>query len=61
MSARLSAFLFAFKLPDWLVFELQDKCVVLINHVLGQEPAALERLKRQQGQRVQLSWRDFRL
>jgi len=41
MSARLSAFLFAFKLPDWLVFELQDKCVVLINHVLGQEPAAL--------------------
>ena len=61
ISARLSAFLFAFKLPDWLVFELQDKCVVLINHVLGQEPAALERLKRQQGQRVQLSWRDFRL
>jgi ubiquinone biosynthesis protein UbiJ len=61
MSARLSGFVFAFKLPDWLVHELQDKLVLLINHVLGQEPAALERLKRQQGQCVQVSWREYRL
>ena len=61
MSARLSGFVFAFKLPDWLVQELQDKLVLLINHVLGQEPAALERLKRQQGQCVQVSWREYRL
>jgi len=61
MSARLSGFVFAFKLPDWLVHELQDKLVLLINHVLGQEPAALERLRRQKGQCVQLSWREYRL
>ena len=61
LSARLSGFIFAFKLPDWLVHELQDKLVLLLNHVLGQEPAALERLRRQQGRCVQLSWRDYRL
>ena len=61
MSARLSGFVFALKLPDWLVHELQDKLVLLINHVLGQEPAALDRLRRQQGQCVQLSWRGYRL
>ncbi len=61
LSARLSGFAFAFKLPDWLLHELQDKLVLLINHVLGQEPAALERLRRQKGQCIQLSWRDYRL
>ena len=61
VSARLSGFIFAFKLPDWLVHELQDKLVLLINHVLAQEPAALDRLRRQQGQCVQLSWREYRL
>ena len=61
LSARLSGFVFAFKLPDWLLYELQDKLVLLINHVLGQEPAALERLRRQQGQCIQLSWREYRL
>ena len=61
LSARLSGFIFAFKLPDWLVHELQDKLVLLLNHVLAQEPAATERLRRQQGQCVQVSWRDYRL
>jgi ubiquinone biosynthesis protein UbiJ len=60
-SARLSGFLLAFRLPDWLLNELQDKLVLLLNHVIGQEPAATERLRRQQGQCVQVSWREYRL
>ena len=60
-SARLSGFLLAFRLPDWLLHELQDKLVLLLNHVIGQEPAATERLRRQQGQCVQVSWREYRL
>ena len=60
-SARLSGFLLAFRLPDWLLHELQDKLVLLLNHVIGQEPAATERLQRQQGQCVQVSWREYRL
>ncbi|MFM7697275.1 MAG: hypothetical protein ACKO5X_01400 [Limnohabitans sp.] len=61
LSARLSVFMMAFRLPDWLLHELQDKCVLLLNHVLGQEPVATERLRRQQGRCVQVSWRDYRL
>ena len=61
VSARLSGFMLAFRLPDWLLHELQDKLVLLLNHVLGQEPAATERLRRQQGQCIQVSWRDYRL
>ena len=60
-SARLSGFLLAFRLPDWLLHEPQDKLVLLLNHVIGQEPAATERLRRQQGQCVQVSWREYRL
>ncbi|MSQ66038.1 MAG: hypothetical protein EXR37_06830 [Limnohabitans sp.] len=61
LSARLSGFIGEFKLPDWLLYELQDKLVLLLNHVIAQEPAALQRLRRQQGQCVQLSWREYRL
>ncbi len=61
LPARLSGLILEFKLPDWLLHELQDKLVLLLNHVLGQEPAALERLRRQQGRCVQLSWREYRL
>jgi hypothetical protein len=34
VSARLSGFMLAFRLPDWLLHELQDKLVLLLNHVL---------------------------
>jgi len=61
LSDRLSGFLGTFQLPDWLLHELQDKGVLMLNHVLGQEPAAMERLRRQQGRCIQLSWREFRL
>jgi ubiquinone biosynthesis protein UbiJ len=61
LSARLSGLIGTFPFPDWLLHELQDKLVLLLNHVLGQEPAAMERLRRQQGRCIQLSWREFRL
>ena len=61
LSARLSGLIGTFQLPDWLLHELQDKLVLLLNHVLGQEPAAMERLRRQKGRCIQLSWRHFRL
>ena len=61
LPARLSGLIGTFQMPDWLLHELQDKLVLLLNHVLGQEPAAMERLRRQQGRCIQLSWRHFRL
>ena len=61
LSARLSGLIGAFQWPEWLLHELQDKGVLLLNHVLGQEPAATQRLQRQQGRCIQLSWREFRL
>ena len=47
--------------PEWAVAEAQGRLVLLLNHVLGQEPTALERLRRQKGQCIQLSWREYRL
>jgi ubiquinone biosynthesis accessory factor UbiJ len=38
------------KPPDWLMHELQQRVVLLLNHVLQQEPQAVERLLRQKGQ-----------
>ena len=40
------------KPPDWLMREMQQRVVLLLNHVLQQESAAIERLKRQKGQVV---------
>jgi ubiquinone biosynthesis accessory factor UbiJ len=45
--------------PVWLQTETQARIVLLINHVLQQEPQALERLKRQAGKRVVIAWRSF--
>ncbi len=36
--------------PAWLLHELQQRVVLLLNHVLQQEPLAVERLLRQKGQ-----------
>jgi ubiquinone biosynthesis protein UbiJ len=41
-----------------LLAEAQQRAVLFLNHVLMQEPAARERLKRQKGRVVQVSWRD---
>lgn len=42
--------------PAWLVDELQNRCVLLLNHVLGQEPAAMDRLRRQRGKPLLVQW-----
>jgi len=48
----------AFTPPAWAVAEVQQRVVLLLNHVLMQEPAALDRLRRQKGRQVQVCWRD---
>lgn len=45
--------------PPWLVEELQRRLVLLLNHVLQQEPEAQARLKRQAGRLVEAHWRHF--
>ncbi|MEY5097655.1 MAG: hypothetical protein RJA36_374 [Pseudomonadota bacterium] len=42
--------------PPWLRAELSNRLVLLLNHVLLQEPAAMDRLRRQQGKVLQLHW-----
>ena len=61
ISAQVSQFVMKLQPPVWLVQELQDKLVILLNHVLSQEPAALERLRRQKGRSIEISWRNHRL
>lgn len=47
--------------PDWLVEEGQRRIVLLLNHVLQQEPAAMERLVRQKGNVVRIQWQQVQL
>lgn len=48
-----------FQPPAWLVHEMQHRTVLLLNHVLQQEPEAQARLKRQAGRVVEAHWRQF--
>ena len=45
--------------PPWLVHETQRRVVLFLNHVLMQESAATERLRRQQGRVARIQWRGF--
>jgi len=45
--------------PQWLVHELQHRLLLFINHVLMQEPQAMQRLERQSGRVVRAQWRAF--
>lgn len=45
--------------PPWAVDEVQRRIVLLLNHVLMQEPAATARLVRQKGSVVLVQWRSF--
>jgi len=45
--------------PDWLVHELQQRWILLLNHVLMQEVQATQRLQRQQGRVLLVRWRDY--
>jgi ubiquinone biosynthesis protein UbiJ len=44
-----------------MVDELRQRLVLLLNHVLMQEPQAQERLVRHKGRCVRMQWRDFTL
>ncbi|MFN3376764.1 MAG: hypothetical protein ACK40S_09465 [Burkholderiaceae bacterium] len=45
--------------PQWVVQEVQQRIVLLLNHVLMQEPEAMARLARQRGRVVSAQWRHF--
>lgn len=45
--------------PVWLQHEVQHRLVLLVNHVLMQEPMACERLVTQANKVVVLQWRHF--
>lgn len=47
--------------PQWLIDEVQQCIVLLLNHVLQQEPEAMQRLKRQKGKMVALDWQPFNM
>jgi ubiquinone biosynthesis protein UbiJ len=47
------------KPPTWLVQEMQRRLVLMLNHVLMQEPEAQARLARQTGRVVEAQWRSF--
>ena len=47
--------------PDWMLDEIQRRQLLVVNHVLAQEPQAQERLARQAGRLVQARWRRFEM
>jgi len=47
------------KPPAWVVEEVQRRLVLMLNHVLMQEPEAQARLARQTGRVVEAQWRNF--
>jgi len=55
----LNTFLKSFQPPAWLLAEAQQKALLLVNHVLMQEPEAMARIARHQGRSVQVVWRQF--
>jgi len=57
----LQSLLGSIRPPEWVVDELQNRLVLFLNHVLMQEPAAQDRLKRQKGKAVRIQWGDFHL
>lgn len=49
----------SFQPPAWIIDEGQQRLVLLLNHVLMQEPEAQARLVRQTGRTVVVRWRKF--
>jgi len=45
--------------PDWAVEETQRRVILLLNHVLMQEPQATDRLKRQKDRSMLVQWQTF--
>ena len=48
-------------LPPWAARELQQRLVLLFNHVLQQEPTAMRRLQQHTGQRILARWQAYSL
>ena len=59
LEGLLQNFSLPFTPPAWAVDELHRRIVLLLNHVLMQEPQAMERLTRQKGRVVRMQWRDM--
>jgi ubiquinone biosynthesis accessory factor UbiJ len=57
ISSKLVSFVNGFEPPAWAVDEVQHRLVLLLNHVLMQEPEATSRLARLKGRVVRLQWR----
>jgi ubiquinone biosynthesis accessory factor UbiJ len=55
----LQNFQMPFAPPDWMVQEAQRRIVLLLNHVLMQEPQAMERLVRQKNRVVSVCWQQW--
>ena len=45
--------------PAWFVSETQQRVVLFLNHIVMQEPQAMERLVRQTGRIALVQWRQF--
>lgn len=45
--------------PEWMVQEMQQRLILLLNHVLMQEGAATRRLQPRSGRVVRVQWRHF--
>ena len=45
--------------PAWAAYEIQKRLVLLLNHVLQQEPEAMTRLARKKGQIALVKWREL--
>ena len=61
ITAPLISMVMNFQPPSAWVDEVQDRVLLLVNHVVSQEPAAMSRLQRQQNRSVQISWRQLQL
>jgi ubiquinone biosynthesis protein UbiJ len=59
LEAILQSFNLPVTPPAWVVDETHRRIVLLLNHVLMQEPQAMERLVRQKGRVVLMQWRSF--
>ena len=55
----LQNFNLPFTPPAWAIDEAHRRIVLLLNHVLMQEPQAMERLLRQKGSVVRVQWRSM--
>ena len=59
LEAILQSFSLPLTPPVWAIDEMHRRIVLLLNHVLMQEPHAMERLVRQKGRVVLMQWRTF--